>query len=78
MRTTKSELEQMVVILNNRLPRRNKEYRLEYAYGAPRLILEDTVAPHGARDISPRLPGGQLKLWLSAFLDGIEEGRRAR
>lgn len=75
MRTTKADLQQMVNVLNNRSPKKGKRYELEYAYGAPRLILAETVSPYGARDISPRLPAGQLKLWLSAFIDGMDEGR---
>jgi hypothetical protein len=75
MRVTKAELEQLVTIINKRSPKRGKEYRLEYAYGAPRLVLEETVSPYGARDISPRLPGREMKLWLSAFLDGMDESR---
>jgi hypothetical protein len=75
MRTSREELQQMVVVLNNNLPRKGKQYELEYTYGAPRLVLVETVSPYGARNISPRLPAGQLKLWLSAFIDGINEGR---
>lgn len=75
MRTTKAELEHLVRVLNNNLPKKGRQYELEYAYGAPRLVLAETQSPFGARDISPRLPSGQLKLWLSAFIDGINEVR---
>ncbi|MFQ5339984.1 MAG: hypothetical protein ACE5F6_00400 [Anaerolineae bacterium] len=76
MRVTKGELEQLVTVLNNRITKKNKEYRLEYVYGAPRLILEETVSPYGAaRDISPRLPAREMKIGLSAFIDGVDEVR---
>lgn len=78
MRVTKAELEQMVTVLNNNLPKKGKRFELEYAYGAPRLILAETQSPYGARDISPRLPSRELKLWLSAFIDGINETRYPR
>lgn len=75
MRTTKSELRQLVTVINNRAPKPGHRYELEYAYGAPRLVLTN-VKTYTSRDISPRLPAGQLKLWLSAFLDGLDECRR--
>jgi hypothetical protein len=75
MRTTRAQLEQLVRVLNNRAPKKDKRYELQYAYGAPRLVLAETKAPYGERDISPRLPAGQLRMWLNAFIDGIDECR---
>jgi hypothetical protein len=75
MRTSKAYLEQMGIVLNNRGPKKGRRYELEYAYGAPRPVLTD-VKTYTSRDISPRLPAGQLKLWLSAFIDGMDECQR--
>jgi hypothetical protein len=75
MRTTKAHLQQLIKVLNNRNPKPGHRYEIEYAYGSPRLILAQTKSPYGARDISPRLPAGQLHIWLNAFLDGLDECR---
>lgn len=77
MATKRSELEQLVRIVNNRKPSRTHYYELEYAYGRPRLVLTERKRLV-SRDISPRLPAGQMKMWLEAFLDGMDECRRKR
>ena len=42
-----------------------------WAYGAPRLESAD-----GSREISPRLPSGQLMDWMRAFLAGYDAATR--
>jgi len=75
-RITRRQLDQLVTVLNNRVtPPKGKRYALEYAYGRPRLILEDKKKLT-ARDISPRLPTGALYMWISAFIDGAEACER--
>lgn len=41
------------------------DFEVEWAYGAPRLM-----ANRGSRDVSPRLPSGELLQWMHAFFDG--------
>ena len=65
MRHTIRELQQLVTIINNRLP--GGDYSISYAYGSPRLVSHNE-----SRDVSPRLTSGQLYLWIAAFIDGID------
>lgn len=78
-RTTKAELEQMALMINGAaygwLPREEAvgpmkpamdEYFVQWAYGQPRLMRAG-----GSVEVSPRLPAGQLRNWLSAFHMGI-------
>lgn len=44
---------------------------IDWAYGAPRLVSGD-----GSREISPRLPSGQLMDWMRAFLSGYDAANR--
>ena len=79
-RTTRRELDELANIINHALlcapgvrcvdldPER--AYRIEYAYGRPRLVRAG-----GSVDVSPRLPAGELSQWMRAFLGGIEAGR---
>ncbi len=69
-RTTKDSLQTLANICNNRVPQNGWKFSIEYAYGRPRLILEDEKLC--CRDVSPRLPKGQLVMWIGAFLDGID------
>ena len=45
------------------------DVEIGYAYGRPRAHLNK-----GSKDLSPRLPSGQLWDWLNAFETGIEYG----
>lgn len=54
-------------------PKGGWHYAIEYAYGRPRLGLTD--AKGCWRDVSPRLPSGQLAEWMWAYLKGVEDGR---
>ena len=80
MRTTRRELDELANIINHALlcapgvrcvdldPER--AYRIEYAYGRPRLVRNG-----GSVDVSPRLPAGELAQWMRAYIGGIEAGR---
>ena len=62
--TTRRDLQETVERINRTLV----NVRLEWAYGRPRLYDAS-----GSRDLSPRLPTGQMAQWLSAFETGIYE-----
>lgn len=68
-RTTRADLAQMVTILNRTL---THEYRLDHAYGGVRLaqIIDDTTGAE--RNVSPRLTTGEMKLFLSGMLAGVD------
>lgn len=85
MATTKNELEQLVVVLNNRLGRPQYGWDrvgdknvahvgalyLDVSYGQPR--LHEVLSGSGAvREVGPRLPRGQMADQLRAILHGIE------
>ena len=63
-RITNKQLEQLVTIINNRLP--GGDYSISYM-GGVRLVSHNE-----STDVSPRLTAGQLYLWLHAFIDGID------
>jgi len=71
MRTTQKDLAGVVATINEIA---GGGYRLGCAYGAYRLEQE---AGAGVRDISPRLPAGQMYDWLWAFVKGWEAGEHA-
>ena len=50
-------------------------YYIQTQLGGSRV---EQLCEHGSRDISPRLPKGQLYIWLCAFIDGIEAKRRVK
>lgn len=73
MRRTKADLDQIVRVLETMTGR---AYRVEYAYGRPRLY--EVIGPSGAcRDVSPRLPKSELYDWISAYIDGYSAGLTA-
>jgi hypothetical protein len=74
-RVTKAELEQLVVVLNNRLGRpvtwgQGGHIYAGWAYGSPR--LSEQLPSGGERELSPRLPTGQLAAHVRAMLIGID------
>lgn len=74
-RASRSELEQLGRIITNRtgLPT-----YVENAYGKPRMYIQYRGGNH---ELSPRLPAGELRMWLEAFLSGFdfcEELRRRK
>lgn len=62
-----SELKQLVTVLSNRT---GLEFFTERSYGSPQLYV--VWAPREWRPVSPRLPAGQLVLWVKAFMDGMD------
>jgi hypothetical protein len=83
MRTTRANLDGLCDIINHALlcepgtpctaldP--DKAYRVEYAYGRPRLVRAG-----GSVDVSPRLPTGALADWMRAYIAGINAARYGR
>ena len=79
-RTTRKELDQLALMIDGRLygwslidqQRRPlaRDYFVQWAYGQPRLMRKG-----GSVEVSPRLPAGQLALWMRAFLAGMEARR---
>jgi hypothetical protein len=69
-RTTRKDLDQLAAELN-RLTEGG--YHIGHAYGQPR--LEQATPEGGCRDISPRLPSGELFRWIKAYLCGFYLGR---
>lgn len=67
-RTTEKDIRQLVQIMANRT---GHSYMVQWAYGRPRIHSGD-----GSRDVSPRLPTGQLKEWIHGFLTGVDEMKR--
>lgn len=82
-RTTRKELDQLAMMIDGRLygwvetghPNGNRpvarDYFVQYAYGQPRLMRKG-----GSVEVSPRLPAGQLALWMRAFLAGMDASWR--
>jgi hypothetical protein len=66
-RVTRNELDDLAAMVNRRLGA--DDYFIQSAYGSPRLMRDG-----GSRDVSPRLPAGQLADWMRAFLAGIDAG----
>ena len=48
-----------------------QQYRINRAYGKGMLVM---LTGGGERNISPRLPHGQLMSWMGAYLDGMYAG----
>jgi hypothetical protein len=76
-RITQKDLDQLVTVLRNATG--NKTYRIEYAYGRPRLYWDrpGLTTRNGIpwhEEVSPRLPKGELYQWISAYIDGIAVG----
>lgn len=65
-RTSKAMLDESARFLSKQT---GIDFTVEWAYGAPRLM-----ADRGSRDVSPRLPSGELLDWMNAFAAGIDLG----
>ena len=50
-----------------------RKFIVGHAYGQPR--VEEMLDNGGYRETSPRLTMGQLRVWMHAFIDGIDAGR---
>lgn len=64
-----ADLEDVVRVINYEL---GTQMFLQWAYGQPRLHEPSGM---GYSDVSPRLPMGQMLLWLLAFERGICRGK---
>lgn len=67
--TTKTQLRETVA----RLQRKGVDIAIGWAYGRPRCTTKDE-----GRDLSPRLPTGEMALWLDGYetaLDGMGGAR---
>ena len=62
MRTTRADLDQLAAIITNVT---GEPHEVTYAYGRPRLFRKG-----GSVEVSPRLPTGDLALWMRAFIAG--------
>ena len=79
-RTTRRELDALATIINGRLglpleptwEPDDRSFAVTWAYGQPRLYRDG-----GSVEVSPRLPSGQLAMWMRAFIAGIDEKERA-
>lgn len=66
-RTSKSDLNHKADSLSKLT---GMDFSVEWAYGRPRLMVD-----RGSRDVSPRLPSGELSQWIQAFWMGIQLGK---
>jgi len=74
-RVTKEDLAQVENVINSKLERNGYKVRVvvQYAYGRPRVHWTDELG-YPSRDLSPRLPSGELYRWLCAFDAGLSLG----
>jgi len=72
MRVTKADIYQVQDVINGVLERRDHPDRVyvEWAYGQPRAYWQP-VGETYVKDLSPRLPTGQMYQWLHAFAEGL-------
>ncbi len=62
-RVTQASCAQALTMIRTRT---GEDYRLEYSYGRPRLMLG------AGKEVSPRLPTGDMLRWMHAFLEGLD------
>mgnify|MGYP001813889129 CR=1 FL=1 len=74
-RTTKKTIESLESAINEVLERHGYPYRVfvQWAYGQPRAHTQP-VGQTVVSDLSPRLPIGQMAMWLTAYLAGLSTG----
>ena len=72
MRVTKSQLVEKVGFFRSTT---GIPLVIEWAYGRPRVYVEEGP---GYRDLSPRLPMGELDVWLDAWGLGFYMGQRKK
>lgn len=68
-RITKRDLDGLCDTIKDTLG--DDSYSVEYGYGKPRLYRQN-----GSREVSPRLPSGELYQWMWAYLEGIRDADR--
>ena len=71
-RTTLADLEQVCKVINNLLERKGSDDRVTIDGNAQ----GKRAMMNGTRDLSPRLPAGELYRWLEAFESGLDMGTR--
>ena len=64
---TKTQLRERVAELRSM----GFDISIEWAYGRPRCYSRD-----GSRELSPRLPTGEMAIWLNGFVAGASERAR--
>lgn len=62
-RTTRADLDELARVISQATA---QEHAIQYAYGQPRLYRAG-----GSVEVSPRLPAGQMALWMRAFVAGL-------
>ena len=80
MRTTRKELRERIKGLRNHT---GLDLSIEWAYGQPRVyqgtvVTTDRGRSVGRRELSPRLPTGQMKWWLYAYSAGYNANETRR
>lgn len=65
-RTTRAQLEQLLTVAKSRIGQGAQEMYLDHCSYGWRLESSDT-----GRNLSPRLSAKDMRLWLSAFIDGL-------
>ena len=69
-RILKSDLDNALAVLQ-RATNHTQDFAYDKAYGGYKLVRE-----HGAWEISPRLNKREMYLWMSAYIDGIQDGQK--
>lgn len=79
MRTTKRDIYQIERVINGMLKRANtgKAITVQWAYDQPRAYIGPAGSDCVDRELSPRLPMGELYRWLDAFATGLQMGLEA-
>jgi hypothetical protein len=73
-RATQADIRQVETVINAELARSGSSARVtvEWAYGQPRAYVTDVTTPYTVqRELSYRLPMGQMLAWLDAFATGL-------
>ena len=69
-RILNSDLDNALTVLQ-RATNHTQDFEYDKAYGGYKLVRE-----HGAWEISPRLSKREMYLWMSAYIDGIQDGQK--
>ena len=69
-RILKSDLDNAMSVLQ-RTTNNTQDFSYDKAYGGYKLVREN-----GAWEISPRLSKREMYMWMSAYIDGIQDGQK--
>ena len=69
-RILKSDLDNALAVLQ-RATNHTQDFAYDKSYGGYKLVRE-----HGAWEVSPRLSKREMYTWMSAYIDGIEDGQK--